>query len=390
MTNALRIFFVTVCFVILTTPALNMVVPVLEQAPLIGAVAEVARPTLSLSGLSTAKYQKDFTAYFEQCYGVRPLATRLDNSLAYWVFHEVTPGKLVRVGTNGVLYLDQQMALYNRRDQPDAAVMAEKIAHAQRLLMAHGKVLVVMMMPTKTAIWPEDVPAAWSVDDAASSQVRSRITDGYVDALTRAGAVFVDGRRAVAALPREATYTRTGRHLAAPATCLILAAAFDLARPHLGEAQLPSPDCTYRLDHDVALEHEDYDLFMLLNVWAPRPANPIPVMTTEPSMIPRERRPDTMLIGSSFGWKVVVEAERSRALRHLYFHYYATSLYDRDGGPPRPLALRSKEWEDIVASTTLFLYAVPEEFLIHDGDRFFDAVVAAYDVASSALSPVTP
>lgn len=391
MLRALRILFVTVCLVILAAPAVNMVAPLFAQQPLVGAVAEVPRPRLSLYDLSTETYQKAFTTYFEQHYGARPLATRLDNSLAYWVFRDVTPGKLVRVGTNGVFYLDQQMAHYNRRDEADATMVAAKIANAQRLLLAHGKVLVVMMMPTKTALWPEDVPAAWSVDDGADAAVRSRIADAYTGALTRAGALFVDGRTVVASLPREAVYTKTGRHLAAPATCLVLSAAFDLARPHLHDATLSSPDCSYRMTLDAPLEHEDYDLFMLLNVWAPRPASPIPVMPVTPHGIPREQRPSTMIVGSSFGWKVVVEAERAHALGHLNFHYYATSLYDRDAvGTARPLALRSKEWQDIVASTTLFLYAVPEEFLIHDGEIFFDALVATYDVAEPPAHPVTP
>jgi hypothetical protein len=375
--TALRVLFVALCLAVVTAPALNMVVPFFAQAPLVGAVAKLSRPAATLSSLFDESYQRALTAYFEREYGARPLATRLDNSLDYWVFGEASPGSRVRVGGRDTLYLDEQLNYLNRRDAPDPGAVAAKIARAQRLLQAQGKALIVMLEPTKTTVWPDDVPAGWRIEGATAEGARARIADPYVAALRNADVAFVDGRSAVARLPRDAVYTRTGRHVSPPASCEILAAALELARPLVRGAELPPADCRYQMRAGGVLD-EDFDLFLLLNVWAPHPTNAVPIMEPAPDLVPRERRPDAMVIGSSFGWNIVYQAERIHAFRHLYFHYYSITLEDRDGGPARPLPLRSQEWKDVVASTTLFLYPIPEEFLIQDAEPFVDAVIATY------------
>lgn len=380
---ALRVLFVALCLVILTAPALNMIVPVFAQAPLVGAVAKLSRPAVTLPSLLTESYQRAFSAYFERAYGARPLATQLDNSLDYWVFGEAAPTGRVRVGTQGTLYLDEQLSYLNRRDAPAAETIAAKIARAQRLLLAQGKVLVVMVEPTKTTVWPEDVPPGFRLDGASASGVRSRISDPYVAALTRANVLFVDGRAAVASLPREAVYARTGRHVTPAAACAILAAALELARPLVHAAEIPPADCRYEMKAGGRLD-EDFDLFLLLNVWAPHPTNAVPIMEPAAERVPRERRADAMVVGSSFGWNIVYQAERTHAVGHLYFHYYSTTLEDRDGGPARPVPLRSAEWQALIASTTLFFYPIPEEFLIQDAEPFVDAVIATYADATPA------
>lgn len=380
---ALRVLFVALCLVILTTPALNMVMPLFAQAPLVGAVAKLSRPAMTLSSFFAESYQRAFSAYFEREYGARPLATRLDNSLNYWVFGEAASTGRVRVGTHDTLYLDEQLSYLNRRDAPAVQTIAAKIARAQRLLLAEGKVLVVMVEPTKTSVWPDDVPAGWRLDGATAAGVRSRISEPYVAALTRANVLFVDGRAVVASLPREAVYTRTGRHVSPAASCAILAAALELARPLVNSAEIPPVDCRYEMKAGGRLD-EDFDLYLLLNIWAPHPTNAVPIMEPAPERVPRERRADAMVVGSSFGWNIVYQAERIHALRHLYFHYYSTTLEDRDGGPPRRVPLRSAEWQALLASTTLFLYPIPEEFLIQDAEPFIDAVISTYADATPA------
>jgi hypothetical protein len=383
-----RVVFIAMCLGILTAPLLNMIYPFIIETPLTGVVAAAPRPALELSAVGSEAFQASFTKYFEQRYGFRALATRIDNSLSYWVFGEAPPDKMVRVGTNGVLYLDGQINYYNHREEPDAAPVAAKFKRAQDLLRARGKVLVVMLLPTKTNVWPEDIPAAWRGGGPELDAQKKRVSDGYIDALAKAGALFVDGRKSVASLPREAVYAKTGRHLCAPASCLILSDALDLARPLL-EATVPRIDCSYSMDSDLSLDAEEFDLFKLLNVWTARPTDPVPVMRQATELVPRDRRPRAMVLGSSFGWKFVSEAERTHVVGHLYLHYYLSTLVDLDGGPHRVVALRSKEWQDLVSSTALFLAPVPEEYLVHDGEAFLDAIIDLLGTSSPPAGSVT-
>ena len=378
LVTALRVIFLMVCLALLTLPAVNMVVPIFEQAPLSGVLPEISLPQPSLSALASEKLQSGFTAYFEQRYGARPWATRLDNSLAYWVFGEEPPDKMARVGTNGVLYINDQVYFYNREDKPDGAAMAAKVKRAQDLLLARGKVFVLMIMPTKATIWPNDVPKGWRREGAVAQEAESHITDPFVEALQAVGAMYVDGRKSVASLPPEAVYTKTGRHLTGPATCQIFRDALDIARPLVHDAEVPEIECRFHMSKEVPIIEEDFDLFRLLNIWTPPPTNAVPAMDPMTDRVPRERRANAMVLGTSFGWKVVYEAERTHALRHIYYYYYESTLVDRETNAAHKVAPRSKEWQDLIADSTLFFYPAPEEYLLQDGEAFYNSVIATY------------
>jgi hypothetical protein len=378
--TALRLALMATSLAILALPALDMVVSVLPQKPLFGVIEESPCPRPSLASLANETLQVGFTRYFDQHYGARPWATRLDNSLALWVFGEMPPDKAVRIGSNDVLYISDQVSFYNRADKPDASAMAAKLKRAQDILLAQGKVFVFMIMPTKTTLWPEDVPNEWKRPNAAQSVPESNITGPYVEALRAAGARFVDGRATLvnAKLPREAAYSKTGRHLAGPAACLIYSEALALARPLVHDAEVPEIECDYHMAHDVALEEEEFDLYMLLNAWTPLPKNAIPVMNPMNERVPKERRADAVVVGTSFGWKVVHEAERTHSLRHLSYYYYDSALIDPAANTEKKVNPRSKEWQDLIASSTLIFYPAPEEYLLVDGEPFVDSVIAVY------------
>lgn len=387
--TALRLISMSACLGMLALPALNMVVPIFEQKELSGVLPDSPCPEPSWSELFTEKLQSGFTRCFEQRYGGRPTATRLDNSVAYWIFGETPPEKRLRVGTNRVLYIDEQINFYNRQDRPDPGAMAAKIKRAQDLLLARGKVFVLMVIPTKTSLWPDDVPEGWRREGSSWARTRSAISDPYVKALEAAGVRFVDGRTSVRSLPREVVYAKTGRHLTPPAACTVLEDALALARPLIHDAEVPRIECSFQMRRGAPVAEEDFDLFRLLNVFSPPPSNAIPIMEPMAEVTPRERRVDAVVVGSSFGWGQVYEAERTHAFRHISYHYYSSLLYDRGGLPSTPLVLGSKAWQDLMASATLFLYPAPEEYLVVDGEAFVDAVIAMYSAGNAASDAVT-
>ncbi len=388
--TGLRLALMAVCLGMLALPAVHMVHPIFEQKPLFGVLADTPCPDPTIFDLSTEKFQSGFTKCFEQRYGARPTATRLDNSVAYWAFDEMPPDKKVRVGTNGVLFMDDHVSFYNRHDEPDVVAMAAKVKRAQELLLARGKVFIFMIMPTKTSLWPDDVAKGWRREGSSPARPRAAITDRYVKALEAAGALFVDGRKSVASLPREAVYATTGRHLAAPGACAVFSDALALARPLVHDAEVPTIECNFRMAHGVSVEEEDFDLLRLMNIFTPPPSNAVPVMDPMTERTPRERRADGVVLGTSFGWKIVYEAERTHALRRVTYYYYNSRAIDRDTNKDSKVVPMSKEWQDLVASSTLFFYPAPEEYLLVDGEVFVDAVIGVYSAGGAAPGAVTP
>jgi|GEM_PF-3694586 len=379
--QALRLALVVLCFGILLVPTVNTLVPFLPQDPVHGVEESAQRPPVSGRGLFDESFQKGFVAWYEQHYGARAWATRIDNSIPFHLFGELPPDKTVRVGRDGVLFLDHQVNYYNRTDQPDAAAFARKLKEAQTLLLARNKALVAMLMPTKAVIWPDAIPPAWVLPLGHPRPVSQRISEPFVREIRAAGAMFVDGRQVVRerGLAPDMIYTRVGRHLSTPATCGILDEAAKLARAHLRDVELPPLDCRYELKTGLDPMAEELDLYRVSNVWRRPFPDPIPVGVTVAESVARERRPNLLVTGTSFGWKVVYEAERNKAFRRVYYHYYGATLVTR-GEPDAvtSMKLASDAWRDVIESSDMIVMPIAEEYLMEDGADFLDAVVRTY------------
>lgn len=389
MSKALHLLLIVASLTVLVLPTIGLATkePLLPGGPLEGVVMPAERPRLGLRAMLDESFQRGFSAWFEQNYGARPFATRLDNSIAYFLFGEAPPDKTVRVGKDDVLFVDVQIGYYNRQDRPDVDDYAKKAKRAEDLLLQNGQVLVTMLLPTKTHYWEDAVPDAWRAPLGSPRPCDDRIVEPFAAAMKREGVRFIDGRDSLAALAardREAIYTRPGRHMTAPAACTVLEDGLALARPLLSDHEIPKLDCRYHMERDVPLIEEEYDLFRLLNVWGPRSTALAPVVDPVPPPPHPERLPDTLVLGTSFGWKIVKEAERNHVLGKIRFHYYVTRVADRDTMRDTPLTLDSPDWPALVESHPLLLMPVIEDFLTADGIEFLERVIAHYEGKAAA------
>jgi hypothetical protein len=379
--NALHVLFVASCFAILVAPAITMVRPFFEEPVLAGWVPPLKRPEPTLVSVGDESFQRGFVAWFEQQYGLRPTATRIDESIAYWGFGEVPPDKRVIIGTRDVLFLDDHLLLYNSAGGgPDVDVFARALVSAQAVMLARGQVLLYIVVPGKLTVWPDDMPKRWSLPQPEPRPYLS-VTPPLVDALKRAGARFVDGRRTLAELSRsqpEAVYAKTARHVSSPAMCMLLEEAFSLARPLLPMWKIPALDCSFTMRTDAPLESNDYDLYRLLNIWPARPRTPIAVVEQVAVRVPAAERPNMLVVGSSFGWPLVYEAERNHAVGEISFHYYMDTLYERRTGATDRVKMGSQRWLDTVSSSPLIVMPVPEEFLSRNIEELIGPLLRAF------------
>lgn len=383
MTAALRILLLATFLAVCALPTVNMVWALVDQKPLEGVVEARRRPELSLSSVFTEEFQHAFTAWYELYYGARPTLARLDNSVHYHAFQEARPDKLIRVGRNDTLYIAEHLWHWNNRAVFDVTRHARRVKRAQEALRAHGIELAVITIPTKTTLWPEDVPPAWTSELPAPRPSFVNLEQRFPIELRRYGASFVDGPTVLAELgrrEREAVYTRTGRHLASPASCLLIDEALRLARPRLPRGtRVGAMDCAYEMRGDVDLLEEEYDLFRLLNVWSPRPAAKAPVVRrVVPETVPLAQRPRTLVVGSSFGWRVLTELHRNHIGSDLQFHYYSNRLIDWPSVHAVDVRVGSPSWRTLMESKDLVVYVVPEEYFADEEQAFFVATIKAF------------
>jgi hypothetical protein len=154
--------------------------------------------------------------------------------------------------------------------------------------------------------------------------------------------------------------------------------AFSIARPLLPNVDVPSLDCRYELAADLPPDDDSLDLFRLLDVWGPHDPSPMPVMPALPPRPAGERLPDTLFVGSSFGWWMVREANRNHALGRTHFYYYNKTSYDSsDQEHPTPIRPFSPEWRRVTLSKSLYIVDMPEEYLVAHNDDFFRQIAQA-------------
>lgn len=382
--KVLRLLLIVTFVGICVAPTLQMLWPLVEERRSHGYTQEKTRPEVTLAGLSSEAFQRGFTGWYEQHYGFRPSLTRLDSSLSYYGFHEARPDKFVRVGKGDVLYAAEQVSFYNDPSRHDLGIVVKRIEAAQRALAAHGVTLVFMTNPTKWMVWRHALPSAWLDSRLPSPTPAEELRARFASQLTGAGVDFVDGWKVLEPLAMrdpEAVYTQAGRHLAGPAACIVTDSALRLAGLRLGPRYDIRPlDCSYVMTDEMPMEEEEYDLWYLLDLLTPRTSVKMPRMRTDlPVPASDDALPTTLVVGSSFGWKVVRELARNHAGRDLQLHYYGHRLYDVGATPAeRPLSVGSPEWKELMLRKRLVIYVVPEEYIADYEAPFFIETIKAF------------
>jgi hypothetical protein len=337
----------------------------IEEPPLGGVTTPVPRPSLTASGVAKERFQKGYVAWFEANYGLRGTAVRLDSSLDYYVFQEAPAESRVRVGSEGVLYVDDDVGCYNHPAlvaDPGFEAIAARLARVQGLLRARGKSLVPLLTPSKTSLLPSQVPSAWRRDLGEPRPIEQAYR-ALARALDAAGVLYVDARAllgAEQAAQHVAMFTRRGRHWNALAACLVMADAMRVARVLMPGRVLAEPDCSWTEATGLTIDSPEVDLLKLLNVWHPGPLpDTAPSMSTRP-VTSVDDAPAALFVGTSFSFAVVAESERNRLFHDILVYYYNQTVLDRLGSPGRPVDVKSASWREQTLSREVVIFEIPE------------------------------
>ncbi len=379
MKKALELAFIALTVGLLAVPGLLTLKGKTLGDPLMGVAADAKLPAIDTKGFWEETTQKGLNDWYVQHWSTRPHAVRLDNSLSYWAFGESRPEKVVKIGKQRVLWLHEMLWFVNRDDAPDVRRAAERFKRAQDLALAHEKALVLVLLPSKWRFYADALPPDWTAPLGSSSErpCDARVTTPFAEELTRIGAKFVDARKLLldefGIAKREVVYAATGRHLTGPAMCRVIDAAFAVARPLLPDFDVPSLDCRYEMRTDAPLDGDDYDLYRLINVWSPRPRDPIPVMLAVEDRPAYENLPDTLFVGSSFVWRLIKETDRNHALGETHTYYYNKTVFPWGAEQSTwPVAPGTDAWRELTLKKRLIIVDMPEEYLVDHNAEFLE------------------
>ncbi|MFO0664550.1 MAG: hypothetical protein U0174_11400 [Polyangiaceae bacterium] len=310
-------------------------------------------------------FQPSFTKWFEWNLWPRGVFVRADNAVLYHAFGETKPDSHVKLAKDNVLINGEDTMHFSSLDFPSAEtldVVAERIARMQKRLKGRGAAFVPVIIPSKTTIYPDAVLPKWrtAVPTPRPSDVAYA---NFSSSLRAHGVDFVDARALLLARPEPPSYiyARGGRHWTYLASCLATQEVMKSYARLTGAAVPPYP-CDYDVIHDMSVNHEDYDLYRLMNVWgAPVDHSGTPVLKWvdgEP-----EKKIDLLIIGTSFCWNFFKDSnDRTHVFGRQHFFYYDKVLYDWPVTHEGTVSPGTPEWKEAAFGKQLYLLDLFESY----------------------------
>ena len=346
--------------------------------PLVGVVSSENFPHLSWNEWSSGAYQEKFGRWFTQNIGFRAYLVRSFGQFAYSGFQRsyMYNGNLV-IGREGELY-----ELAYVRDYCGAAptvppaqlrTLGKDLKRLQAALARGGTAFTVLITPSKAAVYPGDIPAAYR----AQRKDGPRNYDGLVQALRDAGVPFVDGhqimRRAQTSAPVP-LFCRGGTHWNRLGAALTLRSMLDAIRATAKNP--PAPLVLNQIRVDDRPEPEDKDLAELLNVLHSDWRYPTPHVNVRATPDSHDsRKPSALFVGGSFNWSLLSLLDEARCFRQIdFYYYYRVSHVSYPKGRSAPADPSQLDWQHDVVGRDLVVLEINEAAIV-PGDSHYAAFV---------------
>ena len=333
------------------------------DAKLFGIEVPPVQPVWSASGWRAEQVQPAFQAWFEANVGFRGAMVRTDNTVQAFVVGEPKPSGNLVEGEERTLFLKDDVWFMSKRKHELAQAVtsldaqAARLGSLQRKLAARGKKLVVVIAPSKTVVYPDEVPAGWRRRGLRSDLDMHAALRA---SLERNGVAFADGHQLMVdkrGEERELLFARTGRHWTTLGACLVL-------REALVDGPV-TPSCAYEMAPTDWTENLDFDLYRLLNVWRMPLGHVVGPRLKERGKAEGAAstpRPRTLFVGSSFMW-MLAEVMRPLVEAPIAF-YYNLTVYDVSETlrPIEPVDPTSPRWTGYAVERDLYVIEMLETY----------------------------
>jgi hypothetical protein len=377
--------FVCLYLAVAVLPVTAMVLKIKDHS-LYGSLAPAPRPAITYKGVRRETYQKAITTWFEQSLGLRAWAVWTDNTLLYRLFGETRFGSRVMLGKDGVMFERDDIEYFNKSSaqlpkQPDIDRFADDIAALQRRLRAQHKALVPVFVPSKTTFYRDAVPALWTRALGDPRPSTTAVYQALKQALDQRGVTYADGIALLTSSsePRDLLWGKQARHFSNYAGCLCVRAELAAYAQLIGAAPIDYP-CQPRI-HKATYDHNDLDLYRLVNAWGLRHDRRARDVFHEPrpEQLP-PNAPRAIWISSSFGWVTMGDAELSKRFADLHIDYYNRSVHHAGAGDWFEVHPGDDNWNRIFLNEDLYVlelnetYVTPPDFF---GEQAIRAILSA-------------
>ena len=321
-------------------PVVQKVKPFVEVQPLKGVYVHTEKPQLTFSSFVKGEWQKNADRYIKEHFGFHEHFIRLYNQCLWAIWHRPADPSPVLVGKNDYLFEPSFVNEYYtgcfNEFYPDSIPLCERpqifrrrmsrLAKLQAILEEQGVHLFLALLPGKERIYPQYLPNPRPRTGNHSSGTQPRAYDLYRN--SRYDFRRIDLCHCFDSLNGHTPYllfTKTGTHWSNIASTY----AFDSVMRYMQTFGPPIHPVTLGTPYYAPTREPDNDLYHLLNIMAPVPADSNLYVDVTLTGTPPGRNPSLVVIGDSFFWNILYNFPIQELFSDFrYWYYFSTIYYD--------------------------------------------------------------
>jgi len=308
----------------------------ISRLELVGTFPDAPRPDFTIQDWLNHRFQDSASKWFSRYFGARGLFVKLGNQVNYSLFDtSYMNNQSIIIGKQSQLYEAPYINDYCKLVRPMPLELVEarvkKIAETQDRLGKHGIAFVLLITPSKAAIYPEFIPDIF----CSSPKPTNRDYENFVPLLDQYKINYIDGHTiTLAAKAREPApvFTQGGTHwnyLGAYYTVERLLTMIEaLTSQSIGRLSLQHLE----IDHKPSVK-EDKDLADLLNLISP----PYNYLVPHPTIVRKGGAQDlgkAVFVGGSFIWTIldILNPTHIFQVMDAYYYYELPSVFRLPSG----------------------------------------------------------
>lgn len=303
-----------------------------EMKPLNGFTTVAEEPSLTLANFASGDFQNKAEDYIGDHFGFREFFIRLYNQFSYSCFRQINNDN-IKEGRNHELYLKMYLdeitgkTLYSKYGNVEEAkaIAQQNVEETLRLidtLHSHGTKFLFVFAPSKTWVYPENMPKAYRKQISDFS-----LEEYYIQLFKENGIPHIDFLsyfNAIKDTVSHPLYTQTGTHWA-QSTIPFVTDSILRKTASLTNAHLP---CIQYVDANITTDYAllDHELEDNLNLLLPlrKPALPNPIFTLSDTLT--TDRPNLLVVGDSYSNQLVLSCF-GKAFNHWDLWIYNRNIY---------------------------------------------------------------
>ena len=321
-------------------PVVQKVKPFVKVQPLKGVYVHTEKPQFSFSSFVKGEWQKNADRYIKEHFGFHEHFIRLYNQCLWAIWHRPADPSPVLVGKNDYLFEPSFVNEYYtgcfNEFYPDSIPLCERpqifrrrmsrLAKLQAILEEQGTHLFLALLPGKERIYPQYLPNPRPRTGNHTSGTQPRAYDLYRN--SRYDFRRIDLCHCFDSLNGHTPYllfTKTGTHWSNIASTY----AFDSVMRYMQTFGPPIHPVTLGTPYYAPTREPDNDLYHLLNIMTPVPADSNLYVDVTLTGTPPGRNPSLVVIGDSFFWNILYNFPIQELFSDFrYWYYFSTIYYD--------------------------------------------------------------